>query len=620
MTLMKKTMLATILSLLMAHLAWATQFADALDPADKHNPRETMESFMDNVNLAYRYIMEANDITASAKSFLFHPPQALSKAERANIYLNRAIQCLDLSEIPEVYRDEIGRERALMLKEILDRVPVPASQDIPGTQEMSSKPIQRWRIPGTEIRLERVNSGEQEGYFLFSSGTVENIPLFYSLIKQIPYKNEFTTTQGFFDWYNDTPGHLFPPRWSLFLPRWSMMTLGGNTLWQWFSLVAIIFLTTYLVALAMGFFRDKKKGNEPGLRQGMLRLSFTVVSVAIALTSRYLLDDVVNLTGSAMLLSTGFLTAFIWVLGSWIVFQTSYLLAEMIILSPRVNPKSIDASMLRTSSQLLGIILSISFLVYGASQLGIPLASVITGLGVAGLAISLAAKPTVENVIGGITLFADKPVQVGDFCQFGNNTGTVIEIGIRSTKLRTVDRTVLSVPNAEFSQLQLKNISRRDKHLFETSIGLRYETSMDQLRWILTNIKEMLLAHPKVHQSPPVRVRFSGFGDYSLDVAARAFIQTRDWEEFLAIKEDLLFRISKIVEDSGSGFAFPSTTTYLSDDTPPDQDTRRRVEADVDSWRDSDALPFPNVTEARAGELKNTLDYPPQGSPYRGRS
>ncbi|MDD4836621.1 MAG: mechanosensitive ion channel, partial [Dethiosulfovibrio sp.] len=143
----------------------------------------------------------------------------------------------------------------------------------------------------------------------------------------------------------------------------------------------------------------------------------------------------------------------------------------------------------------------------------------------------------------------------------------------------------------------------------------RYETSMDQLRWILTEIKEMLLAHPKVHHSPPVRVRFTGFGDYSLDVATRAFIQTKEWEEFLAIKEDLLFRVSKIVEESGSGFAFPSTTAYLSEDIPPDQATKRKVEAEVEGWRSSGVLPFPNVTEKRAVELKNTLDYPPMGSP-----
>ena len=241
MNFFKKAILTATISLLIMHTAWGTQFADTLDPSDKHSPRETMESFLENVDLSYRYIMEANDITAQSGSFLFHPPQALSKARKANIYLNRAVQCLDLSEIPEVYRDEIGRERALMLKEILDRIPVPESQDIPGTKEMASKPIPRWRIPGTEIRLERVSSGEQEGYFLFSAATVDKIPFFYSLVKNMPYKNEFTTSQGFFDWYNDTPGHLFPPRWSLFLPKWSMITIGGNTLWQWFSLIIIIF-------------------------------------------------------------------------------------------------------------------------------------------------------------------------------------------------------------------------------------------------------------------------------------------------------------------------------------------------------------------------------------------
>ncbi|MDD4835734.1 MAG: hypothetical protein PHU72_01335, partial [Dethiosulfovibrio sp.] len=323
MGLFKKALLLVVMlgALLLVQYPSSAQFVDALDPADKNNPRETMTSFMYNMNLAYRYVMEAKEISDAKGSLFFHPPQAISKAKMAKIHLNRAIYCLDLSQVPEVYRVEIGRERALMLKEILDRVPVPEPQDIPGAQEMSSKQIPRWRIPGTEIRLERVSSGEQEGYFLFSAATVDKIPFFYSLVKSMPYKNEFTTTQGFFDWYNDTPGHLFPPRWSLFLPKWSMMTLGDNTLWQWFSLIAIVFLTVYLIALAMGFFKNKKTNREPGIRHGFLRLSFTTVSVAIAITSRYLLVDVVNLTGEAMLLSTGFLTAFIWVLGSWIVFQ-----------------------------------------------------------------------------------------------------------------------------------------------------------------------------------------------------------------------------------------------------------------------------------------------------------
>ncbi len=616
MGLFKKTLLLVVMlgALLLVQYPSSAQFVDALDPADKNNPRETMTSFMYNMNLAYRYVMEAKEISDLKGSLFFHPPQAISKAKMAKIHLNRAIYCLDLSQVPEVYRVEIGRERALMLKEILDRVPLPEPQKIPGEENATSSNV-RWRIPGTEIRLARIASGEQEGYFLFSPETIKNIPRFYRAVKNLPYKDEFTTTQNFFAWYNDTPGQLLPPRWAMLLPRWSMVEIGANTLWQWAFMTALLAATLYLIAMAMGFFRSKKANKDSEVHSGLLKLSFSTVSIVIATTSRYLLTEVINISGNAMVLSTGTLTAFIWIIGSWIVFQVCYLMAEMVILSPRVNPNSIDASMLRTSSQLLGIILAVSFLMYGASLVGIPLASVITGLGVAGLAISLAAKPTVENIIGGITLFADKPVKVGDFCQFGNTTGTVIEIGIRSTKLRTVDRTVLSVPNAEFSQLQLKNISRRDKHLFESTIGLRYETSIDQLRWILTEIKEMLLAHPKVHHSPPVRVRFTGFGDYSLDVAIRSFIQTKEWEEFLAIKEDLLLRISKIVEESGSSFAFPSTTAYLSNDTPPNRQIKEKVEAEVQAWRDSGALPFPNVTEERAGELKNTLDYPPKGSP-----
>ncbi len=565
--------LALVLSLLISYPAGATEnFVEALNPPDSHSPRETIEAFLSHMTTAHRLLTEAAKLSEEDDGLFFHPSEAVSLAKRAAIHFGKALQCLDLSRIPEVYRDDIGMERALMLKEIMDRIPVPLPTDIPGREAAgidSAFPMSKWRIPGTEIRVKRVDSGEIEGYYLFSSETVGRIPLFYRTVKDLPYKDGFGVTRGFFEWYNDTPGHLLPPKWSRYLPAWTMTEVYDNTLWQWMALLAVLAAGVWSFSFSMGFFRLKKKAHESELVHRTIRLLFTATSIGISCLCRYMADSVINVSGTPLMVSVGTLSSFVWLLMTWGIFQVFVLLVEFIILSPKIDPNSVDASMLRTMSHLMGITASMAFLVYGASKLGIPLASVVTGLGIAGLAISLAAKPTVENVIGGITLFADKPVRVGDLCQIGGTVGTVLEIGIRSTKLRTLDRTIMSIPNAEFSQLQIMNLDRRDKHLFETSLGLRYETSMDQLKWVLESTKEMLMAHPKVLNSPPIRVRFSGFGAYSLDVSVRAFIHTRDWEVFLAIREDLLFRISDIVERSGSGFAFPSTTAYLTEDVPP---------------------------------------------------
>jgi MscS family membrane protein len=242
---------------------------------------------------------------------------------------------------------------------------------------------------------------------------------------------------------------------------------------------------------------------------------------------------------------------------------------------------------------------------------------VLAGLGVAGLAVALAAQKTVENLFGGVTLIADRPVRVGDFCRFGDRVGTVEEIGLRSTRVRTLDRTVVSIPNAEFSGMQLENFALRDRIWLSAKIGLRYETTPDQLRWVLVELKKLLLAHPKVHPDP-ARVRFTGFGAYSLDLEIFAYIVTADINEFHAVREDLLLRIMDVVAASGTGFAFPSQTIYAAGDGGLDPARSRAAEAEVRRWREERKLYLPAVPPEVAAELDDTLDYPPVGSATRG--
>jgi MscS family membrane protein len=208
---------------------------------------------------------------------------------------------------------------------------------------------------------------------------------------------------------------------------------------------------------------------------------------------------------------------------------------------------------------------------------------------------------------------ADQPVRVGDFCKFGDKVGTIEDIGLRSTRVRTLDRTVVSIPNAEFAQIQLENYAKRDRIRLLCMLGLRYETSPDQLRHVLAGLRRLLLAHPKVLPDP-ARVRFVGFGAYSLDLEVVAYIATSDWSEFLEIREDIFLRMMDTVGESGTGFAFPSQTTYLSRDGGLDPERTRKAEDEVEVWRQDSRLPFPHFGEATISELDGTLDYPPRGS------
>ena len=177
--------------------------------------------------------------------------------------------------------------------------------------------------------------------------------------------------------------------------------------------------------------------------------------------------------------------------------------AESIIASPRIPEQSIDASLIRIAARVVAFLIAAWIVVDGARRLGADVVPLLAGLGVGGLAVALAAQTTLANFLGSVILFATKPVRVGDLCRYGTEIGTMEHIGLHATRIRTFERSIVSVPNAAFSQMQLDNLSRRDQRLCTTVLQLRYETSPKQLRWILAKLREMLVAHPLVDPGRP---------------------------------------------------------------------------------------------------------------------
>ena len=208
-------------------------------------------------------------------------------------------------------------------------------------------------------------------------------------------------------------------------------------------------------------------------------------------------------------------------------------------------------------------------------------------------------------------------MRVGEFCSFGDKMGTVEKIGLRSTRLRGLDRTVITVPNADFAQMQIVNYTRRDMNLFQCKIGLRYETTPDQLRYVAAKIRKLLIQHSKVSPDP-ARVRLSEISNSAYVLEMFAFVMAADWGEFLAIKEDLNLRIAEIVRDCGTRFAFPSQTVYFTRDAGVDAARGAASEAEVRQWRDEKRLPFPEYGFAERAEMAGTLPFPSEDSPdYR---
>jgi small-conductance mechanosensitive channel len=225
------------------------------------------------------------------------------------------------------------------------------------------------------------------------------------------------------------------------------------------------------------------------------------------------------------------------------------------------DARPLKKQLVRVVFRIITIVVVTVISVIAMQRLGVPVAGLVAGVGVGGLAIALAAQSTLENFIGGIILYADQPVKVGDVCRFGNLRGTVEDVGLRSVKIRTLDRTIVTVPNADFAKLQLENLSDRDRVLLRENLNLRYETTREQLQEVLSNLEAMLRKHPRIADEP-LRVRFNGFGVYFLEIELFAYALTDAWPEFLEIRQDVLLTVMEIIESSGTRLALPTEVHY----------------------------------------------------------
>ena len=167
-------------------------------------------------------------------------------------------------------------------------------------------------------------------------------------------------------------------------------------------------------------------------------------------------------------------------------------------------------------------------------------------------------------------------MRVGDFLKLNDTQGTVEAIGLRSTRIRTLDRTVLSVPNGQIANANIETLSARDKFRFHHVIGLRYETTSAQMRAVIDGIRTCLAAHPAIDQNAAIRVRFFRFGGFSLDIEIFAYVFAAGWEEFLETQEKLLLDVMGIVERAGAVMALPSQTLHLAD-TPGEATGAHRI-------------------------------------------
>ena len=580
--------------LFIATLAWGQDPIHPLKPIDLSSPRATLNTFLD-----------VGDAVGASLARDYLPSPSRTKFDHLVSLAEPVVKCLDLTEIAPAARKKTGFASAAALYETLSRIELPPFDQIPDAAQLSGlsgSNAERWVIPNTEIVIERMKSGPRSGEFLFSAGTVARSEEFYHRVRGLAYTRP-VPLEHFREITIGGGGWMIPLVWIKTLPPWLRAPIADQAAWKWIVLFLILGCCALLLRPVSRL--SRRRSSEHPVLSALARLALPLFFLVATPAVTYFALAQLNLIGEVAMVIQIAATTIMFLAGAWIVWRIAPVIAEAVIATPKINTESIDAYLIRICMRLLGIVAAAGLLALGASELGLPVYGILAGLGVGGLAIALAAQPTMENLIGGLSLFADKPIRVGDVCRYGSEEGTVEAIGIRSTRIRGGDRTLTTMPNGVLSKMPLVSLSQRDRMLIKSVIGLRYETSPEQLRYLLVKIREALQRHPKIHPDT-VCVRFVGFGASSLDIELFAYVKTTKAAEFLSVREDVFLQVMDIVNESGSGFAFPSQTLYLGRDSGLDQKRTEKAEAQVRQWSEEGCLPITNSSPEQTERTKES--------------
>ena len=460
--------------------------------------------------------------------------------EIAALYLNTPLRGAAAAALASQLVTVIDRRLPARLNEISDspegsrRDPLNPDEDLVGVIQTANGSL--------DILVERVDRGKVGRVWLFSHKTLASIPDVFQELSESALERflpEFMVTTRVAD-----------------IPLFELVALFvGMPFLYWLT-----GLLNRILSMAAGALRRQLRQNaalaNPQVARPPIRLLFLALIIRW-LVSRFPLPLLARQFWSTTAL------LIVVVACMWLLMLLNGR-GERYIIQHR-RGLSGSASVLRLARRLIDGLVLFTGLLFTLNYFGINLTATVAGLGVGGIAVALAAQKTLENVIAGVSLILDHAVRVGDFLNLGDVQGTVEEVGLRSTRIRTIDRSIVSLPNGQIANMKLETLSVRDKFLLHPVVGLRYETTAAQLRSFTTGVRSLLDEHASV-ESVSVRVRLVRFGPSSVEVDIFAYVFAPNWNSFLETQEELLLSIMDIVHKAGTGIAFPSQTLYIATD------------------------------------------------------
>lgn len=452
---------------------------------------------------------------------------------------------LDMSHIPVADRKRQGPELALQIEQILNRdsefdanklseSPDGDGNDLRNRNRELVDTVDAHNAKLT-IELERVELRPGLQVWIFSADTVSAIPGLIRLLGESEFEKSLPA----------------------FLVRAKFI---DTPLWRWIALILLVLalgpLARLISRLALSWLRPvlRKRTKTPDWRG--LQMLIGPVGLLLWVFAYRVGMGIIGPSALVRFYISRILALLFFLGVAWFIGRLIEVLANRLRISADPRQQAMFQSVLPLGLRVVKIVLFTIAVVITISIWGYNTATIWGTLGVGSLAVALAAQKTLENFFGGVSVIADRPVLVGDFCRVGDKTGTVEDIGLRSTRIRTNDRTLLTVPNSQFSTMTLENYSRRDKMWFHPTFGLRCDATPAQVRQVIAALHKILDEHPLVEVGK-IPVRFTNIGSYSYDFEIFAYVLTSQPDDYLKVQTDLLLQIIDAVEAAGTGLSVP---------------------------------------------------------------
>jgi MscS family membrane protein len=251
----------------------------------------------------------------------------------------------------------------------------------------------------------------------------------------------------------------------------------------------------------------------------------------------------------------------------WVVIRFTDDLTRIWVRKAEERESRLEMQIAPIVNRSLNVFLIVTGVLLFLQNMGYSVGSLLAGLGIGGAALALASKDTVSNLFGAVVIFVDRPFQVGDWIEVGDTEGTVEEIRLRTTKIRTFPNSLITMPNANLTTLPINNWSRMQKRRIKTTIGVTYDTPADKVEKAVNKIRGIIENDPDLHHDFYM-VYFDTFGPYSLDIFVYCFTVTTVWGKYLAVKEKFLLKVMRAFQEMGVEFAFPTQTLHMASMPP----------------------------------------------------